>query len=96
MSELVITSAAEQDFTEALCWYAERSQQAAERFDAEFRRALDSIKADPRRFPLCDERHRYFLMRRYPFQVIYREHGEDLVIIAVAHAKRRPGYWSGR
>lgn len=96
MSKLLVTSAAEQDFTEALCWYAERSPQAAEGFDAEFARALESIRADPRRFPLCDKRHRYYLMRRYPSQVTYREHEDQLVIIAVAHAKRQPGYWSDR
>jgi len=65
MVSLLITSAAEEDFTEALCWYAERSQQAAEGFQAEFERALESIAADPQRFPFCDERHRYYLMRRY-------------------------------
>ena len=46
-----ITSAAEWDFTEALCWYAERSQCAAQGFDAEFDRALEMIAADPQRFP---------------------------------------------
>jgi len=60
MSKLLLTSAAEQDFTEALCWYAERSPQAVEGFDAEFARGLESIQADPRRFPLCDQRHRYY------------------------------------
>jgi plasmid stabilization system protein ParE len=96
MSEVLVASPAEQDFTEALCWYAERSRQAAEGFEAEFEHALESIKADPHRFPLCDRRHRYYLMRRYLFQVIYREHGHHLVIIAVAHTKRQPGYWSER
>jgi len=96
MAEVVVTSAAEEDFAESLCWYAERSQRAAEGFEAEFQRVLESIAADPQRFPRCDERHRYCLMRRYPFQVIYREHQGQLLIIAVAHAKRRPGYWSDR
>jgi plasmid stabilization system protein ParE len=96
MARLLITSAAEQDFTEALCWYAERSRRAAEGFEAEFDGALESIAADPHSFPLCDERHRYYLLRRYPFQVIYREHENELLIVAVAHAKRKPGYWANR
>jgi len=96
MADLVITSAAEEDFAEALRWYTERSERAAEGFEAEFERALESIGADPLRFPYCDDRHRYFLMQRYPYQVIYREHQEQLFIIAVAHAKRKPGYWSKR
>jgi plasmid stabilization system protein ParE len=96
MTKLVVTSAAERDFTESLCWYAERSQHAAEGFEAEFAAVLELIRADPRRFPLCDGRYRYCLMRRYPFQVIYREVEDGVAIIALAHAKRRPNYWSGR
>jgi plasmid stabilization system protein ParE len=96
MSKLLVTSAAEQDFTEALCWYTERSLQAAEGFEAELVRCLESIKAEPGRFPRCDPLHRYYLMRRYPYQIIYRERQDCLIVIAVAHAKRRPGYWANR
>jgi plasmid stabilization system protein ParE len=65
-------------------------------FDTEFDKALEAISANPSRFPLCDERHRFYLMDRYPYQVIYREDVDGVVIIAVAHAKRRPRYWAGR
>jgi plasmid stabilization system protein ParE len=96
MVELVVTSAAERDYSEALCWYSQQSIEAAERFEEEFEGALNAIAAAPERFPRCDARHRYYLMRRFPFQVIFREYGSGLAIIAVAHAKRRPGYWVGR
>ncbi|MGA0567342.1 hypothetical protein ACO2Q7_08430 [Rathayibacter sp. KR2-224] len=32
----------------------------------------------------------------FPFDVIYVDLGEEIVIIAYAHEKRRPGYWTGR
>ena len=96
MIDVVICSAAEGDYGEALSWYAERSTQTAERFDAEFDRALAAIAADPERFPFCDERHRYYLMRHFPHQVIYRCHENQLVVIAVAHTARRPRYCSDR
>ena len=91
-----IISAAEREYTEALCWYAERSQRAAEGFDTEFDQALTAITADPHRFPLFDERHRYYLMDRYPFQVIYRVEPDGVVVVAVAHARREPRYWADR
>jgi len=96
MARLLISSAAESEFTEALCWYAERSGRAAEGFDAEFDRALETISTDPLRFPRCDDRHRFYLMSRYPYQIIYRSQGDDWMVIAVAHAKRQPGYWTDR
>jgi hypothetical protein len=57
MNEPRIVSAAESDYTDALCWYAERSQRTVEGFDAEFERALEMICANPRRFPMVDDRH---------------------------------------
>ena len=96
MAEVSITSAAEVDFTEALCWYAQHSQQAAENFESEFEQVLISIVADPHRFPKCDQRHQYCRMKRFPFQVIYRIDQDIITVIAVAHAKRKPGYWSDR
>ncbi|MEJ7594435.1 MAG: hypothetical protein WKF77_23110 [Planctomycetaceae bacterium] len=63
MVNVIISSAAEVDYTESLTWYAVRSVDAAKDFDAEFHRALGQMSADPERFPLCDVRHRYFLLR---------------------------------
>lgn len=96
MVKLTICSAAEDDYTQSLRWYAEHSIEAANDFDAEFDRALTEIAADPERFPRCDERHRYFLMRRFPYQVIYRFRVGNVTVIAVAHASRSPDYWANR
>ena len=96
MTSVIICSAAEVDFTESLKWYAERSIEAANDFDAEFDRAISQIAADPERFPMCDARHRYFLLRRFPFRIIYRITNSEIVVIAVAHGSRSPGYWANR
>lgn len=96
MSKVIFCSAAEVDYTESLCWYAKRSPEAANAFDAELGFAINEIALNPERFPQCDDRHRFFLMRRFPFQIICRLHGEETIIIAVAHTSRAPDYWSSR
>ncbi|APZ94560.1 type II toxin-antitoxin system RelE/ParE family toxin [Fuerstiella marisgermanici] len=96
MANIVLCSAAEIDYTESLTWYAEHSTDAANDFDAEFDRALAQIVADPHRFPMCDARHHYFLLRRYPFRIIYRTVQKDIVVIALAHSSRAPDYWADR
>jgi plasmid stabilization system protein ParE len=96
MVDLVVSSAAEGDYAEALAWYAERSVETAERLEEHFDQALRVIASDPERFPLCDERHRYYLLRSFPYQVIYRQHEDHWVVIAVAHTARKPRYWSRR
>ena len=57
MADVLIATAAEQDYTEALSWYAERSEHAARGFEAEFERAIQAIQADPQRFPFCITNH---------------------------------------
>ena len=96
MTDVVICSAAEEEYADALSWYAERSPPAALRFEAQFDDVLTAIASEPERQPTFDDRHRYYLMRHFPYQIIYRTHGEQVVVIAVAHTARRPKYWSGR
>lgn len=39
---------------------------------------------------------RMFILVRFPFTLPYATIGEDIVILALAHTSRRPGYWSRR
>ena len=36
------------------------------------------------------------LVGRFPYQVVYRLQPNEITIVAVAHMKRRPGYWTRR
>jgi toxin ParE1/3/4 len=94
--KVTIHPAAEAEYQTALGWYYERSPQAAERFERAFDQAIDFITANPTMFPLCDERHRFVMLKRYPYGLVYRVDGESVKVIAVAHSKRLPRLWSGR
>jgi plasmid stabilization system protein ParE len=97
MAEVLVGQGAEDDYMQSLRWYAEHSTAAATGFEAEVERALASIAEYPARYPMCDERHRVFLLRRYPFHVIYRAlSGERLLVVAIAHTSRQPRYWTER
>ena len=37
-----------------------------------------------------------YLLDRFPYSVIYREKSGVIQIIAMAHHRRKPGYWSKR
>ena len=80
----------------AFRWYRDRSETAAEAFLAELDRAIDLILEAPMRWPAYLHRTRRFLLRRFPFIVVYRQVGETIQVVAVAHGRRKPGYWKGR
>ena len=39
---------------------------------------------------------RRLLLKVFPYRIIYRVEGEEIVVYAVAHVRRRPGYWRQR
>ena len=96
MVEIVVSSLAEPEYAEALRWYAERSLRVTQRFDEDFDQSLRLIAATPERFATCDDRHRFFLMRHFPYQIIYRSNAANLTVVVVAHTSREPDYWRGR
>lgn len=36
------------------------------------------------------------ILRRFPYSILYTMENEDILVIAIAHQSRRPGYWHGR
>ncbi len=96
MAEVVFHPGARDDYANAHAWYSTRSETAADDFEKAFETALSEIVDAPLRWHAVGTRHRMHLLRRFPYQIIYRLHGEAIVIIAVAHARRRPEYWKDR
>jgi len=84
------------EYGAAFDWYLDRSPDAARRFDAEFERALGEIAHAPQRWASGSHDTRRFLLRKFPFLLIYRERLSDIQVLAVAHTSRRPGYWKER
>jgi plasmid stabilization system protein ParE len=77
-------------------WYAERSASAAAGFSQEIDEAEAAIAEFPEAWPPFDHGTRRYMLRRYPFNVVYRMEPRRILIVAVAHAHRRPGYWKSR
>jgi plasmid stabilization system protein ParE len=87
---------AETDYQAALAWYQSRSARAAARFEAEMERILGLIDSNPDLFPKYDDDHRFAVLQRYPYSVVYRVLQGTVYVIAVAHSSRSAGYWQGR
>jgi plasmid stabilization system protein ParE len=77
-------------------WYRKRSPTAATRFSGELDEAEAAILEHPEAWPIGEQGTRRYFLRHFPFAVIYRVEESRLLIVAVAHARRRPGYWAHR
>jgi plasmid stabilization system protein ParE len=89
--------AAAREFWAALRWYQTCSTQAAQKFRSEFKRTAKRISAALEQGMLYRKAQRWMRVRRFPFLVYYQIiDATQVVILAFAHARRRPGYWRRR
>ena len=77
-------------------WYHARSPGIAEAFLKELDRAVELILEHPDQWAPYVAGTRRFVLHRFPYLIVFRESGETVQIVAVAHARRRPGYWRER
>ena len=80
----------------ARSWYFQRNASLSDAFFRELEVAVQNIAEGPERWPSCHSRFRRYLLRRFPFSVVYRSKGTVIEVLAVAHHRRKPGYWRGR
>jgi plasmid stabilization system protein ParE len=88
---------ATREFVAARRRFARYSPFTEDRFVAAVRTAVDRIDANPYIGSQLQGPYRWVRTRRYPFVIYYEVLGPNLArVYAVAHARRRPGYWMRR
>lgn len=91
-----IHPAALEEAEAATDWYAERSPRAAVGFLKELEGSIRQISERPEQFPEFEFGTRRIMLRKFPFLLVFRETESTVEIIAIAHGRRRPGYWRDR
>ncbi len=84
---------AEAELLDAALFYQEKVQGLGGDFLDAVDRAFDEILEAPERWPLIGEEIRRHFVRRFPYSVLYRVDPDEIVVLAVAHHRRRPWYW---
>lgn len=87
---------AEQELIEAALRYEIEVPGLGLRFSDEVGRVIDLLLANPELGSEIDEDLRHFVLRRFPFSVVYAITSTLIYIVAVAHGSREPGYWKPR
>ena len=88
-----IAPAAEGDIREAFAWYRDRNARAAQDFRLEVFSAIERIAQGPLIRAAGENGTRKRILRRFPYTVMYEVNQRTVTILAVAHQRRRPGYW---
>ncbi len=84
------------EMLEAARYYEERALGLGFSFLDEVEAAAGQVLSYPEASPLVGREVRQKLLDRFPYSLIYAFEIEGIRIVAVAHQKRRPGYWTYR
>jgi plasmid stabilization system protein ParE len=95
-SEVRFHEEASAEFEIAFEWYYLGSEFVASRFAEEMSRAIARICDAPRRWPVTPLGTRKYFLHHFPFAIVYRESSSGVQVLAVAHGRRKPGYWKKR
>jgi plasmid stabilization system protein ParE len=87
---------ADEELSEATAYLNQRSKQAAERLLADVDHAVQLLLQFPRLGSPLARGLRRFPLRVFPYRLIYRVEGDIIRIYAVAHVRRKRGYWRRR
>jgi toxin ParE1/3/4 len=87
---------AKSEMQESASWYDDKVDDLGLDFLLEVKNAESHIVQNPELWPNYEAGTRRYIMQRFPFAVIYLTSEEKVQIIAVAHCKRKPGYWKDR
>ena len=87
---------AEEEFLEASRYYESEAPGVGLAFIVEVHKAVSNIVAQPHSAPEVRNSIRKKVLKHFPFNVFYSIQTDLIVIVAVAHHKRRPIYWHKR
>ncbi|MFZ0572653.1 MAG: hypothetical protein WA265_00650 [Rhodomicrobium sp.] len=91
-----VRAAAEAELDHAVACYEAQAPGLGKEFAAEVRQALSRIRDHPEAWQRLGRRVRRYLLYRFPYGLIYAPLPNAVVIVAVMHLHRKPGYWRER
>lgn len=101
MSPVRVHEDAEAEYLEAVAWYQARNPLVAGRFRESVAATVAALLSNPDQWSKAPDvpeklNVRRILVRGFPYAVVFMALETETVVLAIAHGRRRPGYWRGR
>jgi len=84
------------EFKAAAVYYEKQQHGLGLRFTSAVQTAVDHIVASPQSWRVFEEDVRRYLTKVFPYAVLYTIESDYVLIVAVMHCHREPGYWNHR
>lgn len=91
--KLVMIATAKKEFIEAILHYNSVRESLGFEFASNVKNSISHISASPDSWPKFSERLRRYILKRFPYAIIYRFENNQITIIAIMHMKRDHKRW---
>lgn len=92
-----LTPDAEYELIEGALYYARQANaELGQAFISEFERSAELLVEHPKFGAVWRGTVRRLPLRRFPYSIVYELRADEVRVLAVAHQRRRPGFWKGR
>jgi len=81
---------ARRELNDAIAWYEERRVGLGQELLAEVDRVVSRVTRDPSRYPKAVQDVRVARLRRFPYSIFFLAGDQQIVVLAVFHARRDP------
>jgi len=87
---------ARKEYLEAAAFYKKRRPGLGAAFTFEIEATIERIIESPTRWRVVEQDVRRCLSHTFPYGILYTIEGDSVLIVAIMHLRRRPGYWLER
>lgn len=84
------------EYAEAVQYFTEQRVEVAQAFINAIEDTVYRIREAPTRYAVIDEDVRRCMARKFPYGVLYTIEQDYILVLAVMHCSREPGYWKSR
>jgi plasmid stabilization system protein ParE len=84
------------EYAEAVQYYTEQRVEIAQAFINAIEDTVYRLKESPARYAEINEDVRRCMARKFPYGILYTIEQDYILILAVMHCSREPGYWKNR
>ena len=96
--KFIITASARKELTDSIDFYNKKRPGLGFEFADSVKKGLSRIGEVPESWPKFSKRLRRFLLKKFPFAIIYYSDitNTQITIIAIMHLHRKPVHWKNQ
>ncbi len=92
-----LSNEAELDVEDGYLWYERKQEGLGESFLEILDQAKEAITRNPKTYRIrYKKKVRAFVIKRFPYMILYVIHGKDIDVISVFNTNQHPGKWKKR